>query len=150
MRSTDQQLYEVFHPVDLENSRRLESGVLKFVHYTSAEAAVKMISNHEVWLRKSSTMNDFSEIEYGNSCLHRAWASPSGDRFRRLLDRLYPGLSNDLAAGLDRIVPELRIMTYLASVSEHDPKTENDLGRLSMWRAYGNVAIVLNPHTLRS
>jgi hypothetical protein len=143
------QLYPIFHPIDVAKAADLDRGDFKFVHYTSADAAAKMLKNHEVWLRQSSTMNDFSEIEHGNSCLHHAWHSEIGNRFRRFLDRLYPGLSDDLSNGLDQVLPELRLMTYLASLSEHPPE-EDRLGRLSMWRAYGNVAIVLNPAAIRS
>ena len=42
---------------------------VKFVHYTSAFAATQIIQNEEVWLRNALVMNDFSEVQHGETCL---------------------------------------------------------------------------------
>jgi hypothetical protein len=41
---------------------------------------------------------------------------------------------------VEDLMPEIRANTYIASVSEHDQAKENILGRLSMWRAFGQAA----------
>jgi hypothetical protein len=118
----------------------------RLVHYTSAEAAYRIITDKKVWLRSSAVMNDFSEITHGIGCLHEAWASPGGLALQAMLDRLKAGLRNELAELFDGHARGLRDGTFLASLSEHDD-AEDNLGRLSMWRAYGGnagVALVLN------
>lgn len=121
----------------------------RFAHYTNADAAMKILSNNEVWLRKSSVMNDFSEIEFGYSCLNNAWASTSGQRFKQLLNSIFDGLAGRVESMFAQQLPQIRFDTYLTCISEHD-QSENAFGRLSMWRAYGNIAFVLNPSVFMS
>ena len=119
----------------------------RFVHYSSAEAAIKLITNREVWMRKARCMNDFSEIDYGMRCLRDAVRSPEGNYLRTTLDALFPSVFHEVAQAFDGWRPSILENTYLTCLSEHRPK-EDVLGRLSMWRAYGGatgVAIVLSP-----
>lgn len=63
-----------------------------------------------------------------------------------MLDRLKEGLRDELASLFDDHTEGLKIATFIVSLSEHDDD-EDQLGRLSMWRAYGGktgVALVLN------
>ncbi|WP_169194858.1 DUF2971 domain-containing protein [Devosia sp. MC1541] len=131
-----------FQAVD-RRQKAITSGV-QFVHYTSAEAALQILRNESVWLRKSAVMNDFSEIEYGNRLLVAAWHSDAGTKLKNILDRDFDGSAAWVAADLDAAVRKMRLDTYMVCISEHR-KFENGLGRLSMWRAYGNVAIVVQP-----
>lgn len=118
----------------------------RFAHYTSAESAIKMLENGEVWLRKSSVMNDFSEIEFGWSNLHAAWNSPTGDKLKSLLDGMFEGSVKTIENLFDQEIANIRASTFLTCISEHDHLSEEHFyGRLSMWRAYGNVALVLSP-----
>ncbi|MCO5060248.1 MAG: DUF2971 domain-containing protein [Rhizobiaceae bacterium] len=92
-------------------------------------------------------MNDFMEIEHGASCLANAWRSKTGDRFKALVEGMFEGVADELAKLVDGWVPSFRADTFITCLSEHDDG-EDDLGRLSMWRAYGGssgVAVVLNP-----
>ncbi|GGD98639.1 hypothetical protein GCM10011529_00880 [Polymorphobacter glacialis] len=117
------------------------------MHYTTAEAAYKIICNKEIWLRSAAVMNDFSEIDYGLKCLKSAWDSPNGIALQEMLDRLHPSLRADLTNLFDGHAENLRTDTYLTSLSDHSDNEDN-FGRLSMWRAYGGkvgVALVLNP-----
>lgn len=118
----------------------------RFAHYTSAESAIKMLDKGEVWLRKSSVMNDFSEIEFGLSNLHAAWNSPAGLKLKNLLDSMFEGSVKTIENMFDQEIANIRSGTFLTCISEHDHlKEEHVYGRLSMWRAYGNVALVLSP-----
>lgn len=119
-----------------------------FSHYTSAEAAVSILEKKEIWFRSASVMNDFNEIQHGSQCVARALSEPSlADGFFDVLREL-----NALDSARRRFVysPQPKNNTYLACLSEHSRKSgapsESELGRLSMWRAYGgntNVALVL-------
>lgn len=135
----------LFFPQIVERRKALKLG-MRLVHYTSAEAAYRIIESQQIWLRNASMMNDFSEIQHGISCLAKAWHSPAGQRFRGMLDRLKLGLQDELVKHFDGHADALRTCTFITSLSEHDDK-EDELGRLSMWRAYGGragVALVLN------
>ncbi len=143
---TDEEVMAIVRADQVAHRARLGIGG-RLVHYTSAESAYRIITGAEVWLRSAAVMNDFSEINHGLSCLHDAWESTSGQALQQLLDRLRPGLRNELAELFNGHAPYLRDDTYLVSLSEHHD-TEDQLGRLSMWRAYGGkagVALVLNP-----
>jgi hypothetical protein len=117
----------------------------RFVHYTSAEAAVNILRTREVWMRESSCMNDFMEVEHGIRCVVNAYHA-NEKAFGRRLDGLFPGISGEIEKLFDGWAPHLRTDTYLTCLSEHDD-SEDTFGRLSMWRAYSEatgVALVLH------
>jgi hypothetical protein len=137
-------LGEIFFPYAFERRRIAEENNTRFVHYSSADAAMKMITNREVWMRKASCMNDFSEIEYGMWCLRASFPTAEGKRLLEVLERLFPGLFREVAQIFDSWLPWILENTYLTCLSEHRPD-EDMFGRLSMWRAYGGgtgVAVV--------
>ncbi len=118
----------------------------RLVHYTSAEAAYRIICGKQIWLRNAQMMNDFSEIQHGINCLIEAWASENGRALQDMLNRIKGGLRDELAQLFDGHAEGLRIGTFITALSEHED-SEDQLGRLSMWRAYGGragVALVLN------
>lgn len=119
---------------------------IRFVHYTSADVAMSIIQNKSVWMRNAITMNDFSEIHHGKDCVFKAWASAGGDRLKVALEEIHPGVVADVQTLFTTWQHDLENNTYLTSLSEHEADEDN-LGRLSMWRAYGGrsgVALVLN------
>ena len=142
---TDADLAELFMPEDTARRANLAVGQ-RLAHYTSAETGYRIISGKEVWLRNALLMNDFSEIQHGLSCLQQAWVSPSGVALQQWLDRISPGFSNKIVETFDTHAGGFKVATFMMSLSEHDDD-EDELGRLSMWRAYGGangVALVLN------
>ena len=142
---TAEEIAALFVP-ELEARRQALATGGRLVHYTTAEAAYKIIQGREVWLRNASMMNDFSEIQHGIDCLVAAWHSDAGVHLKELLNRLKQGLCDEIASLFDSHTPALRLNIYIISLSEHDDD-EDKLGRLSMWRAYGKragVALVLN------
>ncbi|TBA26007.1 DUF2971 domain-containing protein [Rhizobium ruizarguesonis] len=114
----------------------------RFVHYTSAETAYKIIENKEIWLRNAAVMNDFSEISYGIDCLSAARAGPAGIAFTNALNSIDPSIVTTVDDLFQKWQPYFQNDTFLASFAVHE-NDEDEIGRLSMWRAYGNVAIVL-------
>ena len=142
---TSDEITELFLSHTEEPRRRLAAGG-RLVHYTSAEAAYKIIQGRQIWLRNASMMNDFSEIQHGINCLAAAWNSDAGASLKELLKRLKPGLCDELEKLFDGHADAMRLSTFITSLSEHRDE-EDQLGRLSMWRAYGGragVALVLN------
>lgn len=145
-----QNMFLMLYPYAKERIEQVKSENLKFAHYTSAFAAIEIISKKQVWLRNSSAMNDFLEVEHGHRCLASAWRDEeSGVRLQSLLEKLKGGLSKVLADAFDQRAYERNNESYLIAICEHGNGAigEEKYGRLSMWRAYGgdtNVAIVFN------
>jgi hypothetical protein len=92
------------------------------------------------------TMNDYMEVDHGLECLRSAFQSESGKAFDAALNACFPSLAEEIKSLFDAWVPGIRRNTFITCVSEHSAD-EDDLGSLSMWRAYGGrtgVALVLN------
>lgn len=124
---------------------RLKKRGFKFAHYTSAEVGAQIILKQNVWMRNASSMNDYSEVAFGSTCLKNALGQ-HGKRFFDVLNSVHPGLCEQVLDWLGRADFNNHQHTYLTCVSEHRP---NDLiGQLSMWRAYGGptagVALIFN------
>lgn len=139
-------IIRLFTPYALDKLQELERLDGRFVHYTSADVGTRIIQNRNVWMRNARTMNDFLEVEHGKQCIITGFneANVNG-RFREFLNRIYPGISGELEILFSTWLPHFEQDTYLTSLSEHDP-SEDNIGRLSMWRAYApknGVALVL-------
>lgn len=130
---------EIFFPNFQDARRRVEESGGRFVYYTTAATAMLILQNREVWMRSTALMNDSSEIDHGLSCLAGAYQSYVGADLNSALDECIPGVSNRLQATFNSWIPIIKKNTYILSVSEH-LRSEDDYGRLSMWRAYGGSA----------
>lgn len=132
MHLTGEELFEsVFYSYARERAAAVEARNGRFVHHTSAEAAMNILRTRRIWMRKATAMNDSAEIEYGLSCLRTAFQAPTGGQFWRLAESISPGIADCCGEVLNGHVPAFRLATFLACVSEHDDD-EDDLGRLSM------------------
>jgi hypothetical protein len=142
----DQRVRTALYPYLSERLSVLQSGG-RLVHYSSAEAAMSMITNREVWLRNTTCMNDFTEVDHGLTSLANAYRSPQGVEWQAWFDSNFDNVCKEAANVFDKWQGAFREGAYVACLSEHDA-SEDELGRLSMWRAYGGVsgvALVLNP-----
>ena len=134
-------LANIFQSNALNKIGRCMEEKIRFVHYTSADKAMKLLTNREIWLRKSTRMNDFMEIEHGRNCLSTAWQK-NKPNFKTQFEGLFPGVCEKIESHFDSWFLSYRTGTFIACVSEHDDeqeKNEDRMGRLSMWRAYGGV-----------
>jgi hypothetical protein len=149
MSEAQLEIANIFHSYSLERVVTAVKDNTRFVHYTNAETAMKLFSNREVWLRKSTNMNDYMEVDHGFNCLSSAYRKHKGD-FEKNFEQIFPGICKRIEDYFDSWLPTFRLGTYLTCVSEHDDdpvRNEDRMGRLSMWRAYGGaagVAIVMN------
>lgn len=124
---------------------------MRFVHYTSADSAMKIIQGvggkSYFWLRNATEMNDFSEVEYGQYCLREALSDTAFvERFKAAFNAIDERIIPDFAQMIDSEFGFLKSNTYLLSLSMHRQE-ELQTGRLSMWRAYGgdaSLCMVLN------
>jgi len=120
----------------------------RFVHYTSAGAALSIINGKRMWMRNALCMSDYREVQHGFASLQGFFSDNSNaSAFTTALDQFVPGATKDAITSFDQWWNVIQRHTYITSVSEHDT-AEDQHGRLSMWRAFGNtttrVAIVLN------
>ena len=142
------QLAEIFYPYRLEKANSLypeNKEPIKFVHYTSAEAALSIIETKKIWMRTTSCMSDYSEVRHGFNMLNKFFEQNTQE-FISTLDKYSPGAAQEAIDLFNRWWANIEFNTYVTSISEHDDE-ENIHGRLSMWRAFGGnntrVAIVL-------
>jgi hypothetical protein len=119
----------------------------RFVHYTTAEAALSIIRTKRFWLRNTNCMADYREVQHGFDIFNRYFQDPAKHKaFVDAFEACSPRVADDAFAAFNSWWQDLRFNTYIASVSEHKD-SEDVHGRLSMWRAFGGtgtrVAIVL-------
>jgi hypothetical protein len=119
---------------------------LRFVHYTSAEAALSIIRGKRLWMRNTTCMTDYREVQHGFDILNKFFSDkPKTDAFIAALDACVPGVAKEAIDLFNRWWNDIRFNTFITSISEHDD-SEDLHGRLSMWRAFGmstaRVAIV--------
>lgn len=146
-RMIRQKIANIFSSRRLELQKKARGNNLRFVHYTSGEAAVSILRNNVVWLRNSRLMNDYSEIDYGLNIIRKTLFNSEETSFWEKIARITGQDREYFRIILEENVENVRSNTYILSLCEHD-KSDDDLGRLSMWRGYGTsvgVAIVANP-----
>jgi hypothetical protein len=139
-------LTELFVPHLYEKATQLNPNS-RFAHYSSAETAIKIISNREVWMRNARYQNDHSEIEHGLDCLMYAY-----NKNRTFVSEVLGSFSNVLCASIETTFKDYYAYisndTYISCLSLHESHEVYN-GRLSMWRGYGNledaVALILKP-----
>jgi hypothetical protein len=141
----DLRVLQLFYPFAFEQTMRGIQQQIRFAHYSSAEAAMRILQSSQVWMRKASAMNDFREIDYGKECLIGAYASDTGKRLKAALEKMFQGITGEIEERFNTWYPHFENGTFLTCISEHDA-SEDRIGRLSMWRAYGGttgVAVIL-------
>ncbi|WP_417587362.1 DUF2971 domain-containing protein [Pararhodobacter oceanensis] len=134
---------EIFNPGLLEETFAVLKEQKRFVYYTSSDTAMKLLRNQELWFRNATVMNDFSEVSYGLELIQSVFSGPEGKRFREAVEGIFPDTISKADALLSEWERDWRLETYIACVSVHD-RSEDQRGRLSMWRAYGDIALVVN------
>jgi hypothetical protein len=124
----------------------------RLAYYTSADTALKIVRDRELWLRDCRCMTDFNEVWVGIRNVEE-YLSYRSDAFQSAVDACHPGSSAWIVHQFGSLAPSLWANTHLMCLSVHDPKndgSEDQFGRLSMWRAYGRdhgAAIIFKtPH----
>lgn len=130
---------------DLAYQNKLSS---QFVHYTSAESAIEIIKNKELWLRSTTCMDDYMEVQHGFQLINKFFSDETRKRsFIDALNLCHVDIGQQAIEQFNQWWRNIQFSSYIASVSKHDP-TEDLHGRLSMWRGFGGntarVAIVAN------
>lgn len=96
-------LGRVLFPYNQARTERAMAAGGRFVYYTTADTALKIIRSRQVWLRNAAVMNDFSEISHGLACLDQARTGRAGSTLRQAIDERFPGLLAEVEAPFDEI-----------------------------------------------
>ncbi|MRN44638.1 DUF2971 domain-containing protein [Brucella sp. 09RB8918] len=152
MTINDLRLSSIFMPRAMKELKRfVEPNGPDFVHYTSAENFMNIfnVAAPSIWMRNAKCMNDVSEIEHGLSRITLALSENNRlERLKAALNGCHDQLGEYSIGYFNHHLNGFLSDTYITCVSEHDAVKEDDIGRLSMWRAYGQgsigIAIVLN------
>jgi hypothetical protein len=120
----------------------------RFVHYTSAEAALNIIRTKRIWMRNTACMSDYREVSHGYDLLNAFFLDETNrNNFIGALDLCSPNIGQEAITLFNQWWSDIQRNSYISSISEHDD-SEDMHGRLSMWRAYGgssaSVAIVFS------
>lgn len=115
----------------------------RFVHYTSAEAALSIIKSKRMWMRNTKCMADYREVLHGFEIFNKFFADGSKQKaLVGALDACIPGAAQEAINRFNQASYDIQFNTYITAVSEHDA-AEDRHGRLSMWRSFGgNLARV--------
>jgi hypothetical protein len=137
----------ILYPYALRKRQEVGGGSGRFVHYTSAENALKIINSKCIWMRNTNCMADYREVHHGFDALRRYFAdSANREAFFAAVNGCVTGLAEETVSQFDQSLQSTQLQTFITSISEHDDQ-EDAHGRLSMWRAFGNstarVAIVV-------
>jgi hypothetical protein len=113
----------------------------RFVHYTSAESAIKIIKSKRIWMRNTNCMADYREVQHGFDILNSFFSNEANRKaFIDTLDTCAPGAAIEAIDVFQKTWGDIRFDIYITCVSEHD-KNEDLHGRLSMWRAASGNAV---------
>src|SRR6266496_2895505 len=104
----------------------------RFVHYTTAEAALKIISQKRLWMRNAACMTDYREVQHGFAILQRFFSDQEKEKsFKDALNAVAPGAADEAIKLFNHwwSIGTIQFKTFVASISEHDT-TEDLHGRL--------------------
>ena len=136
----------IFFPHHNKALNRVKKNKINFAHYTNADTAYKIIKNQEIWLRNIALMNDYMEFEHGKELLVKLIVETSeGKKLKEVFDSISPGVFDKTFSNFKNWAPYIKNDFYISCFSEHRSNDVENIGRLSMWRAYGGnsgVAII--------
>ena len=113
-------LAKIFHPNAMRKMSTMREENTRFVHYTSASAAMKIIKTKTFWMRKTSCMNDFMEVKQGLHCLDEAYHGEAGKILQATLNGMFEGLpikSRDCSAAGGLISRQTHTSRVFQSIS---------------------------------
>jgi hypothetical protein len=135
-----QRLESIFMPYAAERRNEAIEANGRFVHYTSAEAGLKIISSKRLWMRSTTCMSDYREVHHGFDTLNKFFSNEaSKQEFYETLNGCGDSLAEQAIGIFNEWWVDTQLQTYITSISEHKD-SEDSHGRLSMWRAFGRTA----------
>lgn len=137
---------QIFFPLACKAAEEAKIVGNRFAYYTTAEVAFSVAKYKRIWMRSTTTMNDYLELQYGRDMLLEAMRNKPGEELEAAVESCHAGLFEEVWKLVTAWIPGFLADTFITCISQHLPE-EDVLGRLSMWRAYGGktgVALVFN------
>jgi hypothetical protein len=150
---TVEKLNAIFLPHFEDKRKALRDSERKLVHYTSAENALRILSEKSILLRSTVCMNDYSEVRHGHELVHKCF-SDDDDFLRKQLvmacDETYPGAAVEAFKLYDAHFRQNVYRTYIACLSEHDCSKDYSSSRASFLLFASDISIhTFSPRALR-
>jgi hypothetical protein len=79
-----------------QKARAVIAAGSRVVYYTTADTATSILRNRQIWMRSTTTMNDYMEVEHGFECLDAAYKAEAGNIFNEALKTCFPGLAEEV------------------------------------------------------
>lgn len=158
--SRDEKYYEIRSIIGEASMRPVQARLknvndnkLDFAHYTSADTAFKIIQSKSLLLRNSQLMNDYSEMRRGLRAVQLGFggSDPASGGFWHDAISIHTNIKDKFYKAFEHQALHLLENTYIACLSEFS--TKRNLGKLSMWRAYGypnGVALIIDRDIISS
>jgi hypothetical protein len=136
-------LLGIFMPTAFK-SRSAITPESRFVHYTTLKSLLRILDSEEIAFTNTRDMNDRLDIDHGVERIEDWIARSGSSALASALDRSAPGVWKEGVKKFQDWLPVLKDETYVLSVTEHN-LTENNTGRLSLWRAFeqGSVGVAV-------
>lgn len=143
-------LEEIIMPYGNDVVKKFLDSDRELAYYTTADTVYKIIKNKEIWMRNVTVMNDYSEVRYGLYLVSKCIRGEYGSKLMEFLCDCFGYMAcRNLDEEINRFInynsTSWLYNTYITCFTEHCV-SEDNLGRLSMWRAYGRdngAAIVI-------
>jgi hypothetical protein len=81
-QALSEKLEAIFMPFAATKRKQAIDKKLRFVHYTSANAALQIINTKRIWMRSSTCMADYREVLHGQESLRRFFQENPANRAR--------------------------------------------------------------------
>src|SRR5215471_10873522 len=90
-------LQSIFMPFALRRRDAVAQRNGRFVHYTTAESGLNIISSKTLWMRNTTCMSDYSEVQHGGRILEAFFADDANKKaYAAALDGCYDGLATEI------------------------------------------------------
>ena len=84
----------IFMPYSRKQRDELLANQKRFVHYTSAEAALNILKEKRLWMRNTTCMSDYREVNHGYELFSSFFSNPENNiSFIKALDLCAPGVA---------------------------------------------------------
>ena len=108
----------------------------------SAEGAIGILQSKRLWMRNTTCMADYREVQHGFEILQRWFNEKNTKNFIDTFDQIIPGAAGTALQNFNKWWADLNAYkVFVTSMSEH-LMSDDQHGRLSMWRGFGNNAKV--------
>ena len=118
-------IMSIFYPHAMRRREHVIKNKIRFVHYTTAANALSIIRTKRMWMRNTTCMTDYREVQHGLDALNRYLAvAENKAAFDAALNECFPGSADETIGLFNSWWQTTQLNTYIASISEHDDRED--------------------------